>query len=225
MSLRLIGSFAPLLVVVTWVTLPPPRLAAQDALRSAGRQNASGWENDRIRVRTVSVEPGARLAAPQGGANRVLVFLTGDLDGRMPAAEAIWQPAGGPEPENRARGRVNAVVVDVKPGTGPAGSGTPVEALPSHDGSDVRLLIDNARVAVMRLRYRPIPMALDPPHAHPQDALAVYISGGHTWSPFSAWGYPARVHRGEFEVIPAHTLHSFRNGGNDNLELLMILPK
>ena len=59
-----------------------------------------------------------------------------------------------------------------------------MEALSSHDSSDVRLLIDNARVAVMKLRYRPNPMTLDPPHAHPQDALAVYLSGGHTWSPF-----------------------------------------
>ena len=225
MSLRLIGSFVPLLVVVTWVTLPPQRLAAQDALRYAGRQNASLWENDRIRVRTVSVEPGARLVAPEGGADRVLVFLTGDLDGRMPAAEAIWQPTGGPEPENRARGRVDAIVVDVKPGTASAGSGTPVEALSAHDSSDVRLLIDNARVAVLKLRYRPNPLTLDPPHAHPQDALVVYLSGGHTWSPFSAWGYPARVHRGEFDVIPAHMRHNFGNGGGDNLELLMILAK
>jgi quercetin dioxygenase-like cupin family protein len=225
MSLRLIGSFAPLLVVLTCVTLPPQRLAAQYAHASAGRQYASGWENDRIRVRTVSVEPGARLAAPQGGADRVLVFLTGDLDGRMPAAEAIWQPTGGPEPENRGRVRVDAIVVDVKPGTGSAASGTPFEALSSHDSSNVLPLIDNARVAVMRLHYRPYPLTLDPPHAHPEDALVVYLSGGFTWSPFSAWGYPARVHRGELDVIPAHTRHSFGNAGGDNLDFLMILPK
>ena len=211
--------------MVTWVTLPPQRLAAQYAPASAGRQFASGWENDRIRVRTVSVEPGARLAAAPGGADRVLVYLTGDLDGRMPAAEAIWQPGGGPESENRGSVRVDAIVVDVKPGSGGAASGAPVEALSSDDGVSARLLIDNARVAVMKLRYRPYPLALDVPHTHPQDALVVYLSSGLTWSPYTAWGYAERVHRGELDVIPAHLYHRFANAGGDNLEFLMILAK
>ena len=224
MSLKLVGSCAPFLAAWVWVTLPPQPLAAQYAPASAGRQHAAGWENDRIRVRTVSVEPGARLAAPEGGADRVLVFLTGDLDGRMPAAEAVWQPAGGPEPENRGRVRVDAIVVDVKPGTGGAASETPVEALSSYDRSSARLLIDNARVKVMKLQYRPYPFTLDTPHAHPQDTLVVYLSGGLTW-PLGDYEYPTRVHRGELGVIPAHTPHSFRNVGGDNLEFLMILAK
>ena len=223
MSLKLVGSCAPLLAAWVWVTLPPQPLAAQYGSASAGRQHVSGWENDRIRVRTVSVEPGARLAAAEGGADRVLVFLTGDLEGRMPAAEAIWQPAGGPEPENRGRLRVDAIVVDVKPGTGGATGETPVEALSSYNRSNARLLIDNARVAVMKLQYRPYAMTLDTPHSHPQDALVVYLSGGLTWP--SPYDYPARVHRGELDVIPAHMHHSFRNVGGDNLEFLMILAK
>ena len=100
-----------------------------------------------------------------------------------------------------------------------------MELLSSHDSSDVRLLIDNARVKVMKLRYRPNPMT-------PTRRTLIR----KTRSPFASraatrgrrsvpWGYPARVHRGEFDVIPAHTLHSFRNGGDDNLELLMILAK
>jgi quercetin dioxygenase-like cupin family protein len=226
MSLKkLIGSCAPLLAVVAWVTLPPQRLAAQYASGSSGRQAVSAWENDRIRVRTVSVAPGARLAAAPGGADRVIVFLTGDLDGHMPAAEAIWQPGGGPESENHGAVRVDAIVVDVKPGTGSAASETPVEAVSSDDGANARLLIDNARVTVMKLRYRPYPVTLPAPHAHSQDALVVYLSGGFTWPPYIGWGYPARVHRGEFDVIPAHLHHSFGNAGGDNLDFLMILAK
>ena len=230
MSSRLIGPLAALLLVLTCVALRPLRLAAQYGQAPPRRQYESAWENDRMRVRTVSVEPGARLAAPQDGADRVLVFLTGDLDGRMPAAEAIWQPAGGTESENRGRVRVDAIVVDLKPGIGSsAASGTPVEALSpyasSNERSDARLLIDNARVAVMKLRYPPYPLTPDPFHAHPQDALVVYLSGGSTWSPLGAWGYQERVRRGEVSLIPAQTYHSFGNAGGDNLELLMILPK
>ena len=230
--MKLIRSFAPLLVVATWVTFPPQHLAAQYGRAASGWPSASGWENDRIRVRTVSVDPGARLAAAPGGADRVLVFLTGDFDGRMPAAEAIWQPSGGPEPENRGRVRVDAIVVDVKPGTGnPAGGtpipagGTPIEVQPSHDSPDVRVLIDNPSVSVMRLRYRPYPLTFDPPHAHPGDALVVYLSGGYTWSPFTAWGAPEHVRRGDLDLIPAHMDHSFASAGGDSLDLLMILAK
>ena len=225
MSMRLIRAFAPVLVVATWATCPPERLAAQYGQASGRRLSASAWDNGRLRVRTVSVEPGARLAAPQDGADRILVFLTGDFDGRMPAAEAIWQPAGGVEPENRGRLRVDAIVVDVKPGPGSTADGTPIEAVPSHDSPAVRVLIDNPSVEVMRLRYRPYPWTYDPPHAHLQDALVVYLSGGATWSPFTAWGSSERVHRGEFDVIPARTSHSFASAGGDSLDLLMILAK
>jgi quercetin dioxygenase-like cupin family protein len=226
MSLRLAGSFASLLGALAFMTaLPSERLAAQYAQPSLVRQRDAAWESERLRVRTVSVAPGARLAAPEGGADRVVVFLTAGLDGRMPAADAIWQPAGAPEGENRGRLRAEAVVVDVKPSPASAEGGTPLEALSAHDGATARVLIDNPRVAVMKMRYRPYPLTLDVPHAHPQDALVVYLSGGHTWLPFSGWGYPTRVRRGEFDVIPARTLHSFGNAGGDNLEFLVILPK
>ena len=50
--MKLIRSFAPLLVVATWVTFPPQHLAAQYGRAASGWPSASGWENDRIRVRT-----------------------------------------------------------------------------------------------------------------------------------------------------------------------------
>jgi quercetin dioxygenase-like cupin family protein len=224
MSRTLAGSLAPLLGALGFFALPSVHLAAQYPRPSLARQFGSAWESNRIRVRTVSVEPGARLAAPQDGADRVLIFLTADLDGRMPAA-ATWQPAGEPEPVNRGRLRVDAIVVDLKPGTAGAGGGTPLESTAVRDRVDARVLIDNARVAVMKLRYLPYPTSLEQAHDHPQDALVVYLAGGYTWLPDAGWGYPAAVRRGEFSVVPAHTLHSFGNAGGDALEVLLIVPK
>jgi len=55
------------------------------------------WENNRVRVRELSVEPAAPLPA---GGDQVLVYLTADPDGRLPA-DAVWQAAGGATVNNR----------------------------------------------------------------------------------------------------------------------------
>jgi mannose-6-phosphate isomerase-like protein (cupin superfamily) len=224
MSLRFAGTVAPLLAVLGLMALPSERLAAQYSQSSSTRKYESGWESDRLRVRNVSVQPGARLAAPQGDAVRI--YLTADLDGRMPPAEAIWQPAGGTEQENRGRFRTDAIEVDLKAGSAGGGSGTPLEAVPMRDDVEARTLIDNPRVLVMRLRYLPYALGIDRLHYHPQDALVVYLSGGYTW-PIGgwSWGYPTRVRRGDFDVVPANTMHSFSNAGDDTLDFLVILPK
>jgi hypothetical protein len=219
-----IGSFASLLCVLG-LAASPGGLADQYSGSSRARQYPSGWQNDRIRVRTISVDPGARLAAAPASADRVLVFLTADLDGRMPSAEAIWQPASEPERENRGRVRVDAIAVDVKAATASPSSGTPFEALSVRDGVDARVLIDNPRVVVTRLRYSPYSLSVDRPHVHSQDALVVYLAGGYTWPLIQDWGYTTRVRRGEFDVVPAHTFHSFGNAGGDSLEFLVIIPR
>jgi quercetin dioxygenase-like cupin family protein len=226
MSPLTVGSFASLLCLLQLVALPSPDRPDQYAQPSRTRQYPSGFESDRVRVRAISAEPGARLASPQAGNDRVLVFLTADLDGRMPSAEAIWQPAGEPERENRGRVRADAIAIDLKPASGAAASGTPYEALAAHDGVESRVLIDNPRVTVMKLRYLPYSLNIDFEHTHPQDAVVVYLSGGYTWPAVERWGYPLRVRRGEFDIVPAQTFHCFGNGsGNDALELLVIIPK
>jgi quercetin dioxygenase-like cupin family protein len=225
MSPIVIGSFASLLWVLELAALSPGGLANQYSPSSRTRQDRSEWESDRIRVRTISVEPGARLAAPQAGTDRVLVFLTADLDGHMPSADAVWQPASEPERENRGRSRVDALVVDVKAAPDHAGGGPPLEALSSGDGINARVLIDNPRVVVIKLRYSQHLQSVDAPHLHAQDALVVYLAGGYTLLPAREWGYPARVRRGEFDVVPAQTFHRFANASGDPLEFLVIIPK
>lgn len=224
MTLRLTGTTSSLLCALGFLAFASDHSSAQYSQPSLAKLYESGWENDRLRVRAVSVEPGARLE-DRGDVDRVLVFLTADLEGRMPPADAIWQSAGGPALENHGRLRVNAIVIDVKSGP-PSGIGmTSPEALPSTDGIESRLLIDNAHVIVSRLRYAANAYLADPWHFHPQDALVVYLSGGYTWLPYGGWGLPTRVHRGDIDVVPANTFHSFRNAGSDPLEFLVIMPK
>lgn len=222
MRLRRPGSLSSLVGVLGLVILAETPAPAQYPQRSLATRYESGWENDRVRVRTISVEPGAQ-ALPDSDADRVLVFLTADLQGRMPQADAIWQPAGERELENRGRARVDAVVIELK--NAPPGSGvTPPEALPGTGAVDVRLLIDNPRVTVTKQRYSASAYAAGPRHFHPQDAIVVYLRGGYTWLPYGGWG-PYRVLRGDIDIVPANTFHAFGNAGGDPLEFLAIFLK
>jgi len=192
------------------------------------------WESDQFRVRRLSIGPGSQVPDP-GAVDSVLIFMTADLDGRMPPTEAIWQPAGSRTLENRGRARFDAIVVDVKAAP-PAAPVTPPEAVSSTDRIDSRRLIDNERVLVTKLRYAPV-TSLDPMHFHPRDTLVAYLKGGYVWAAANeeprVW-YPwpwlrsspaLRVDRGEVDVVPANTFHTFSNGGGDPLEFLAVFVK
>jgi quercetin dioxygenase-like cupin family protein len=180
-----------------------------------------GWENNRIRLNRISVEPGAALAGST--ADRILVYLTAAPDGRMAPAEAVWQPAGTGDLENTGRTRVEAIAIELKEVNAEPVRGTPPEALPVGRRADVSWVIDNPRVLVTRNRFTPA-TSLTPWHFHPEDILVVYLRGGHAWPILSGWG-SHRVRRGDVDIIPANTFHTFGNAGGDPLEFLMIVPR
>lgn len=210
-------SISPILAALALAALLADPIAAQYSRQGDGRLQLP-WENNRFRLTYASVEPGATLSA---GGNQVLVHLTADADGRMPA-EAVWQPAGAGAVPNRGRVRLQAIAIELKEARGPA-TGTPGEALDAHYGVGVSPLIDNDRVLVVKQRYDPLAYG-GPLHFHGEDVLVVYLRGGYTWPLADLWG-PSRVHRGDVNVIPANTPHRLGNAGGDPMELLVIVPK
>ena len=155
----------------------------------------------------------------------------------MPPAEAAWLPAGSLTVENRGRARFEAIVIQLKETDAPAARVTPPEAIPSTDQIDIWRLVDNSRVLVTKLRYRPV-TSLDPMHFHPRDTLVVYLKGGYIWPmvdqsrewypyawPFLRGAPSLRVERGDVDVVPANTFHTFSNAGGDPLEFLAIFVK
>jgi oxalate decarboxylase/phosphoglucose isomerase-like protein (cupin superfamily) len=153
----------------------------------------------------------------------------------MPPAEAVWQPAGERTLENRGRARFDAIAIEIKDPAAPVAAATPPEAVPGTDQVDLRRLIDNPRVLVAKLRYRPV-TSVDPMHFHPRDTLVVYLKGGYIWQaveqsrdwyvwPFMRWAPTQQVARGDVDVVPANTFHSFGNAGGDPLEFLAVFIK
>jgi quercetin dioxygenase-like cupin family protein len=197
--------------------------AAQERSPAITARETAGWETERLRVRSISIAPGAQVPG-YGDPGAVFVFLTADLSGRMPPAEASWQPAGAAALENRGKVPVEGLVIELKdverrgPGT------TPPEALPSTGAVDIRVLIDNPHVIVTRQRYLPGVYPFPGWHFHPQDTLVVYLSGGYVGQPQGSWGLQ-RVRRGDVDVVPANMFHGFANPGIDPLEFLAIFPK
>jgi quercetin dioxygenase-like cupin family protein len=177
------------------------------------------WENNRVRLSQISVAAGAPLPA---AGNRVLVYLTADPDGRMPA-EAVWQAAGAGALQNRGPGRLEAIAIELKDVAPGSSSGTPLEAIDPEPTVTITSLINNERVLVAKHRYEPA-SAGGPPHFHAEDVLLVYLRGGYTWPLTNYWGVTP-VRRGEVEVVPANTFHRLGNAGSDPLELLVIVPK
>ena len=116
-------SISPILGALALAALLADPIAAQYGRQGDGRLQLP-WENNRFRLTHASVEPGATLSA---GGNQVLVYLTADADGRMPA-EAVWQPAGTGVLQNRGRARLQAIAIELKETRGPA-TGTPGEVL------------------------------------------------------------------------------------------------
>ena len=182
----------------------------------------SEWENNRLRLRRIAVDPGASARA-EGGVDRVLIYLTANQDGKMPDADAVWQPAGSPDLQNRGALKLEALAVDLKAAAAVASGGTPPEALHTSHRAEVKTLIDNARVLVTKHRYAPTTF-VDSPHFHSDDMLVVYLQSGYTWPVFGGWG-AYQVRRGEVDIVPANSLHTLGNAGSDPLEFLVILPR
>ncbi len=218
MTPRFAVSSSPIVAALALGALLTVPVRAQYSGAGSGGRQTGPWENNRVRLTQLSVEPGATLPA---GGNQILVYLTADPSGRMPV-EAVWQAAGVGAVQNRGRARLNAISIELKdvPGTS---SGTPVEALDAQYGVEVSPLIDNARVLVTKHRYGPIAYG-GPLHLHGEDVLVVYLRGGYTWPLTDFWG-ATPVRRGDVNVIPANTFHRIGNAGSDPLELLVIVPK
>ena len=208
-------------------------LAGTVAAQSRGAASPIVWENDRMIVQRVSLAPGERLSRESTGGS-VIVFLTADLDGRSPAAEAAWRDPGPMTMENRGRVRFEALVVDLKgsaarPGgvTGPEvvrASGTVAPGVSGMYATATRAqnLIVNDRISVTKDRES-FAAPIDPQHVHPQDGVVIYLRGGYVW-PTSWFHGPDRVRRGDVRVIPGNVLHTSGNAGSDPLEFLLIMP-
>ena len=211
----------PTLAVIGASVLLQPA-SAQYGEMSSTTLRLSDWENNRLRLRRIAVDPGASTRA-EGGVDRVLIYLTANQDGNMPDADAVWQPAGSPDLQNRGARKLEALAVDLKAASAAASGGTPPESLHTSYRAEVKTLIDNARVLVTKHRYAPTTF-VDPPHFHSDDMLVVYLQGGYTWPVFGGWG-AYQVRRGEVDIVPANSLHTLGNAGSDPLEFLVILPR
>jgi hypothetical protein len=77
-----------------------------------------------LRVARVVLPPGQRATAGSSS-GAVIVFLTADLNGRMPAAEAAWQEPGPIALENHGSARFEAIIIEFKK-PGLPGAATPV---------------------------------------------------------------------------------------------------
>ena len=212
-------------------------LAAQS---TATRSPQLVWENDRIRVERILLAPGERLVGESRG-GRVVVFLTADLDGRMPAAEAVWHEAGPVTMENRGPARFEALVVDLKSRTPRASGVTPPETLPAPGIAqwgryrdtygrmivESKNVVENEYVSVTKQRYAPASSEyFNPIHFHPQDVVVIYLRGGYAWPATGHYGphvLPDAVRRGDVRIVPANTIHLDGNAGSDPLELLLII--
>jgi hypothetical protein len=228
------SAMARTLLVVAGLTVAVGTTLAAQYRGRAGDRYPPEWESDQFRVRRIAVPAGAQVS-DSDASDSILVYLTADLDGRMPPAEAVWQPAGARALENRSRARFDAIQIELKDVPAPAAAVTPPEAIPSTDQIDIWRLIDNQRVLVTKLRYRPV-TSVDPMHFHLRDTLVVYLKGGYIWQaveqsrdwyvwPFMRWAPTQRVSRSDVDVVPANTFHSFGNAGGDPLEFLAVFVK
>ena len=176
------------------------------------------WENGRLTITRVFLEPGAALAS---GGDRILVHFSADADGRLPA-EAVWQPAGELAIKNRGAHRVEALIIELKDAPESAVRSTSPESL-TGTGLAVTTLIDNPRVLVLKHRYAPH-ASVARRHFHDEDVLLIYLRGGNVWPLDGSWG-SVRVGQGEIGIVPAHTLHTLSNAGGDPLEMLVVIPR
>jgi hypothetical protein len=191
------------------------------------------FADEDVRVQRLRLPAGERtgIADHRDG---LLVYLTADLEGRRPAAEAVWQPAGTTALDNQARTTFEAIFVELVSAAAPPPSPLPPEILPERieayapdyyaEGHRVRTIVDTPRVLVTRHRLPPWQPRLERLHTHPRGIVLVYLAGGEMAGSTGRFGV-RRVRRGDIDVLPAGTWHAFRNAGNDAIEFLMITPK
>jgi len=196
------------------------------------------WENDALRVVRVILPPGQHATA-ESSSGAVMVFLTADLNGRMPASEAAWQEPGPVELENHGPARFEAIIIQFKQSVLPnastpavptaysARSGATAGSIhaiewPIYGSEPVKsqMLIDRPRLSVTKERHPAT--TFDPVRADPNDTVVVYLRGGYAWSA-EPW-YPAavRVHRGDVRVLPANALYTLSNAGADPSEFIVV---
>jgi quercetin dioxygenase-like cupin family protein len=193
------------------------------------------FEDDQVRVLRVSLRPGEATPVDDHP-DAVLIYLTADLDGRVPQTVAAWQPMGAYALQNRARTSFEAVLVELLAPVSDVPAPVAPEALAdAYSPEDVAYplygreahatttLVENARVAVTWHRLVPL-VQTEPDHFHLRDTLLVYLAGGEMSGATGQRGI-YRARRGEFHVLPAHTFHALGNVGNDPVEFVMIAPK
>jgi hypothetical protein len=223
------------------ISLPPQETARQPGMQPYHVE----WEDDDVRVVRVVLAPGERVTA-ESPAGSVIVYLTANLDGRIPPAEASWQPAGSMELENRGRARFEALVIQYKR-TIPASTSTTAEpsqrdagemkpSMPAWSGYGYgyvdysyrervksETLVDTGGVTVTKVR-QPASMYLEAPEIDSYDRVVVYLRGGYAWpSEPSYSGYSAvPVRRGDVRVLGANEPYSLSNPGGDPSEFIVI---
>jgi hypothetical protein len=221
-------------------------LPSQEATRRSGIQPYNvEWENDDLRVARVILAPGEHVTA-ESPAGSVIVYLTANVDGRMPSADAVWQAAGPIQLENRGRARFEALVIQFKrtvPASSPAAATSPSYATggmtrstlawPGYYGygnwmdygyrEPVRTetLVDTAGVKVTKVR-QPASMYLEPAGIDANDRVVVYLRGGYAWPSAPAYYGAMRVHRGDVRVLDANAPYSLSNAGSDPSEYILI---
>jgi hypothetical protein len=197
--------------------------------------------------------PGERATTDAPGGS-IVVYLTADLDGRMPPAEAVWQAPGSIDMENRGRARFEAILVEftrttparattderVSSGTtrpyGPATTAASMRGWAGYgygfadytyrDRVTSDTLVSNPAVTVTRVR-EPGSMYLDPLRVDAAPRVIVYLRNGYAWPADAAWiGYaPDRVRRGDVRVLPASTPYTLSNAGSDPAEFVVIAQR
>jgi hypothetical protein len=224
-----------LIVMVGSVLASASYSYAQYPAADRSRQYRVEFEDDQVRVLRVSLGPGEGTPVDDHP-DAVLIYMTADLDGQMPAAEAAWQPMGTYALENRARTPFEAVLVELIAPASEVPASIAPEAVPVAFSSEdlvyplydrhahrTSTLVENSRVAVTWHRLVPL-VQTEPYHFHPRDTLLVYLAGGEMIGSTGQRGV-YRARRGGFDVLPAYTLHALGNVGNDPIEFVMIAPK
>lgn len=197
-------------------------------------------ETDDVRVGRVMLPPGDRVTI-ESPAGSVIVYMTADLDGRMPPAEAAWQPAGSIDMENRGRARFEALVIQFKR-TIPASAVSPASPTrtmsPStrawgdygygrwmdyaYERPKSETLVDTAGVTVTKVRQPP-PAYVEPASIDANDRVVVFLRQGYVWPSLTSYSYDAlAVHRGDVRVLAANEPYTFSNAGFDPGEFVVV---
>jgi hypothetical protein len=241
-------TFALVPLLALHISLPPQSTATADS------RYRVEFENEDLRVARVVLAPGERVGA-DSASGAVIVYLTADLDGRMPRADAMWQAAGPIEMENRGRARFEAIVVAFKrtmsdmparttdtatgrsygrmaasaPLTMWAGYGYGFFDYTYRERVKSETLVDSPALVVTKVR-EPGSMYLDPLRVDPEPRVIVYLRGGYAWPAGAPWSYGygyagERVHRGDVRVLAANTPYTLSNAGSDPSEFIVIAPR